>query len=108
MNLMLKKIKLPTMWLSPAGIIIEQKYVTISQRELTTTILGKRKNITINELNREVINIRKQNNSMVPNIVHSFDASNIALLVQNVSSNFCFNSFNLLTFMIASRQMLMM
>ena len=47
--------------------------------------------------NKNNTDIRKQNNSIVPNIVHSFDASNIALLVDNISSNFSENKLNLLT-----------
>jgi DNA-directed RNA polymerase len=48
-------------------------------------------------MDRNVTDIRKQNNSIVPNVVHSFDASNIALLIENISSNFSVNKFNLLT-----------
>jgi len=97
MNKMLKILNLPTIWLSPAGLIIEQNYSPTYKREIITSILGKRNSITINELNRKKIDIRKQNNSIVPNIVHSFDASNIALLIKNISSNFCDKNFNLLT-----------
>lgn len=49
------------------------------------------------EMDRNVTDIRKQNNAIVPNVVHSFDASNIALLVENISSNFSDNKMNLLT-----------
>ena len=43
------------------------------------------------------IDVRRQNNSIVPNVVHSFDASNIALLVENISSSFSEKNINLLT-----------
>lgn len=97
MNKLLKKLKLPTIWLTPAGLIIEQNYAPIKSRDLTTSILGKRRGITLREMDRNVTDIRKQNNSIVPNVVHSFDASNIALLVENISSNFSVNKMNLLT-----------
>lgn len=48
-------------------------------------------------MNKEDINIRKQNNAIVPNIVHSFDASNIALLIKSITSSYTDNSMNLLT-----------
>jgi DNA-directed RNA polymerase len=48
-------------------------------------------------MNKEEIDIRKQNNAIVPNIVHSFDAANISLLVKIVSSNFDTRKMNLLT-----------
>jgi DNA-dependent RNA polymerase len=97
MNLLLKILKLPTIWLTPAGLIIEQNYAPLKKRELETSILGKRKSISITELNRNLTDIRKQNNSIVPNIVHSFDASNIALLVENISSNFKNKKMDLIT-----------
>jgi DNA-directed RNA polymerase len=97
MNKLLKIFKLPTIWLSPAGLIIEQKYAPLKKRNLETSILGKRKSISITEMNRNLIDLRKQNNSIVPNVVHSFDASNIALLVENISSNFTIKKMNLIT-----------
>lgn len=97
MNKMLKKLKLHTVWLTPAGLIIEQNYSPLVKREITTSILGRRKSISLKEKNRNLTDIRKQNSAIVPNIVHSFDASNIALLVKNISSNFCDKKMNLLT-----------
>jgi DNA-dependent RNA polymerase len=97
MNKLLRNIKLPTIWLTPGGIIVKQNYLTSYKRELTTSILGKRGNISIVEMNKEEIDIRKQNNAIVPNIVHSFDAANISLLIQIVSSNFDTLKMNLLT-----------
>jgi DNA-dependent RNA polymerase len=97
MNKLLRNIKLPTIWLTPGGIIIEQGYSTSYSRDIPTSILGKRRNIRIMEMNKEEIDIRKQNNAIVPNIVHSFDASNISLLIKIVSSNFDTRKINLLT-----------
>jgi DNA-directed RNA polymerase len=77
--------------------LFNKNYVGIKKRELTTSILGKRKSITIKEMNKLEPDIRKQNHAIVPNIVHSFDASNISLLVKNLSNNFTENNFNLLT-----------
>lgn len=97
LNKLLRSIKLPTIWLTPAGIIIEQNYPTSFKKEISTSILGKRNSIIIEEMNKEEIDIRKQNNAIVPNIVHSFDASNIALLIKIISSEFNNNKMNLLT-----------
>nr|QWO71408.1 RNA polymerase [Termitomyces sp. K2P1] len=97
MNKLLKDLKLPTIWLTPAGLIIEQNYRPFISRELTTSILGKRRSITLREFDQTAIDLRRQNNAIVPNVVHSFDASNIALLVENISSSFSENQINLLT-----------
>jgi len=48
-------------------------------------------------MDRNLTDFRKQNNFIVPNIVHSFDASNIALLVENITFNFTLNKLNLIT-----------
>jgi len=45
-------------------------------------------------MDRNLTDLRKQNNSIVPIIVHSFDASVIALLLENITSNFTLNEFN--------------
>nr|QWO71409.1 RNA polymerase [Termitomyces sp. T123] len=97
MNKLLKYLKLPTIWLSPAGLIIEQNYAPLIKRKIETSILGKRKTISIAEMDKNLTDLRKQNNSIVPNVVHSFDASNIALLVENITSNFTSNKMNLIT-----------
>ena len=52
--------------------------------ELVTSILGKKKYITIRKPIKDKINLRKQNEGIVPNITHSFDASNIS---NNLSNN---------------------
>jgi DNA-directed RNA polymerase len=95
MNRMLKKLKLATIWLSPSGLLIEQRYSPLSERELTTSILGKRKSITIKSPIKDETDLRKQNNAIVPNIVHSFDASNIALLVKGLTEEY--KNINLIT-----------
>jgi len=98
MNRLLKKLNLSTVWLSPSGLIIEQNYSAVNSRELTTSILGKRKSISIKELDKDKMDLRKQNNAIVPNLVHSFDASNISLLVKNLTDDFNpMHKINLLT-----------
>jgi DNA-directed RNA polymerase len=95
MNRMLKKLRLATIWLSPSGFLIEQIYSPFKERELTTSILGKLKSITIRSPIKEETDLRKKNNAIIPNIVHSFDASNIALLVKGLTEEF--KAINLIT-----------
>ena len=47
--------------------------------------------------NKNNTDIRKQNNSIVPNIVHSFDASNIAVLIDYLISNSNGHNLDLIT-----------
>jgi DNA-directed RNA polymerase, mitochondrial len=87
MNKQLKKLNLNPMWLTPGGLIIEQRYVFTEEKELISSILGKRKSITRRTPIKDKINLKKQNEGIVPNVVHSFDASNIALLVKELLKN---------------------
>jgi DNA-directed RNA polymerase, mitochondrial len=87
MNKQLKKLNLNPIWLTPGGLIIEQRYVFKKEKELTSTILGKRKSVTLRIPIKDKINLKKQNEGIVPNIVHSFDASNISLLIKELLKN---------------------
>jgi DNA-directed RNA polymerase, mitochondrial len=86
-NRFLKLLGLSTVWLTPSGMLIEQHYSKIIKEELVTNILGKRKSITINKIDKNTINLQKQNSGIVPNLVHSLDASNIALLIKKWDTN---------------------
>jgi hypothetical protein len=81
MNKLLKKLNLSTIWLSPSGIIVEQKYVKMDKFIFTSSVMGKRHSITYQKPNKDKININKQNAAIMPNITHTLDAANIALLV---------------------------
>ena len=99
-NRFLKKLKLNVIWLVPEGVILEQKYVKTKKIQLTSSTYGKRKYLTFQDYDLDdkgnfKLNLLKQNLGIVPNIVHSFDAANIRLLVKELSS---FNvNINLLT-----------
>jgi DNA-directed RNA polymerase len=62
---------------------ISKKYVKFTKLNITNNILGKRHNITIRKRTTD-INYVKQINAIVPNIIHSFDASHIAILVREI------------------------
>jgi len=87
MNKELKNLNLHPIWLTPGGLIIEQRYVFTEENELNSSILGKRKSITRRVPIKDKINLRKQNEGIVPNLVHSFDASNISLLIKELLKN---------------------
>jgi DNA-directed RNA polymerase len=138
MNNLLKDLKLRTIWLTPSGLLVEQEYVTSYSHELVTSVLGKRKSLTLNlyedpnnEINKKLktkdtkktkklstqskeiqvkrdiyldlpnsslginsckisllkndkISSKRQNDGIMPNLVHSMDAAHIAILIKNV------------------------
>jgi DNA-dependent RNA polymerase len=94
MNKFLKNLNLNPIWLTPGGLIIEQRYVETKRKIIPSNIIGKKSSITILRYNKDKINL-KNNEAIVPNLVHSFDASNISLLIkQLLNTN---NNINILT-----------
>ena len=57
------------------------------KKKIPTNILGKRKQITVKKAIKGKINLRKQNEGICPNLVHSFDASNISILIKQLLKN---------------------
>ena len=53
-------------------------------KEKSSSILGKKKSITIRKPIENKINLKKQNEGISPNITHSFDASNVSLLIKRL------------------------
>ena len=83
MNKALTQLNLNNVWLSPNGIIVEQRYVKVNKIIHSFRFLGQRRSITINELNKDVINIKKQDSAIMPNITHTLDAANISLVIND-------------------------
>ena len=81
MNKLLKLLDLNNVWLSPSGIIVEQRYVNMDKTIKTFSFLGKRRSITIRKPNKNQINLMKQDAAIMPNLTHTLDAANIALVV---------------------------
>jgi DNA-directed RNA polymerase len=62
---------------------------------LVTSILGRRSQTTIRKPIKDQINLKKQNEGIVANVTHSFDASNISLLIKSLLETQ--NNINILT-----------
>jgi len=84
MNKILTKLGLGVIWLTPAGMIITQKYVDTISIEIISSMFGNRNSVTLSKPILDKINLRKQNTGIVPNIVHSLDATNVAILIKNI------------------------
>lgn len=76
---------LSTFWKTPSGLILEQRYVNPEDTVLRTTILGKKKSITLHRYKKDgSVILSKQNKGIIPNIIHSLDAANISILVNDI------------------------
>lgn len=88
------KMGIPVIWKTPNGLNIEQKYMKTEKKEYKYSILGKVKTLELT-VKKDTISFRKQNLGVVPNLIHSMDASNISLLVESFSK--LIDNFQLLT-----------
>jgi DNA-directed RNA polymerase len=64
-------------------------------KTISSSLQGRRKSISIRKFVEDKIDLRKQNEAIVPNLVHSFDASNISLLIKGLDD--VQNNINMLT-----------
>ena len=96
MNTFIKNtnLNIPIAWTTPSGLIIEQKYIQFEKNKYNYSVLGKRKSLTL-RTKKDKINLRKQNEGIIPNIVHSMDAANVSLLLNSIL-NFN-NNINVIT-----------
>ena len=70
-------------WTVPAGLEVKQKYLKSEAIELKP-FKYSRTGFKLNKPNKEIINLFKQKRSLMPNLVHSLDASSLSLLVDNL------------------------
>lgn len=96
MNKLLKELgsDLGIIWKTPGGLIVEQKYVQFDVDTVTTSILGRKKSISLKKP-KDSLDLRKQNHGIIPNLIHSLDASNISILVNKLIEDN--NHINILT-----------
>lgn len=86
MNSFLKNLgsDLAILWKTPSGLILEQKYIKFDKKNIKTNILGRPKTITLKVPLIDKLDLKKQNQGIVPNLIHSLDASNISILVNKM------------------------
>jgi DNA-directed RNA polymerase len=73
------ELGLPIVWTVPSGLNVKQKYLKSEAIELKP-FKYSRTTFSIKKLTK-VINTNKQNRALMPNLVHSLDASSLCLLV---------------------------
>lgn len=74
-------LNIPIIWRPPAGLTVKQYYVESDTIQIKPFKFSK----TVFNLNKpkKVINKIKQNRALFPNLIHSLDASSLALLVDS-------------------------
>ena len=79
----LGELKLPFFWQTPAGMSVSMSSVLMKTHRVRQNIIKKAKPISI-LIPTENINYKKIKLGLMPNFIHSLDASNIHLLISNI------------------------
>jgi hypothetical protein len=81
-------LNLPLTWFTPTGMKITQNYYKQKKNIISVSIFGKSKKIVLKE-NTNKIDKNKQIQSIIPNIIHSLDASHLINIIKSsVNDNF--------------------
>ena len=87
------KLNLPIPRVLPSGAIISQSYLDSKMLKIRPFGFINTK-YTFKTIIKDKFDVRKQSNALMPNLIHSLDASSIALLYKELSEN---NSYDLYT-----------
>lgn len=82
------KLELPVTWITPSGLKITQNYFKKKKKVISISIFGKTKKVVIKE-NLNKLDKGKQIQAIIPNIIHSLDASHLLNILKNaIQDNF--------------------
>lgn len=76
------KLNMPIVWFTPSGLEICQFYYVSKIEKVKLTYFGKTRTSVIREW-KGIVDKNKQNQSIVPNIIHSLDASHLINVINS-------------------------
>jgi hypothetical protein len=79
------KLNIAMSWFTPAGLKITQHYLKSKQSNIAYKLFGKTKKIVLKEWTDE-LNKQKQTQAIIPNIIHSLDATHLINLLIRAST----------------------
>ena len=82
---LLNKLNMTIIWFTPTGLEIVQKYHKSTQRKIGVSLSGKSKTMVLREWTNE-IDKNKQVAAIIPNIIHSLDASHIMQIIMDLEN----------------------
>jgi DNA-directed RNA polymerase len=77
------KLEIPLSWFTPMGLKLTQHYLNSKINKISISMGGKNKTLVLREFKDE-INKRKQIQAIIPNIIHSLDASHLIKIISYV------------------------
>ena len=86
MSDLLTKAKLPITWSAPSGLQITQNYLKTEVHKASIKSGNVAKTIVMRQSKKDTLDNRKQKQAIIPNVIHSLDASHLINLVSTANS----------------------
>jgi DNA-directed RNA polymerase len=80
----LNSLELPVNWETPAGLKIKYQQIKFNPKVINNKLIQRNNPITISMPTNEIDKL-KMSRSFMPNFIHSLDATNVHLLIKNLS-----------------------
>jgi len=78
------KLEIPLSWYTPVGLKLTQHYLNSKTNKISISMGNKKKTLVLREF-KDTINKRKQIQAIIPNIIHSLDASHLIQIINSVN-----------------------
>jgi DNA-directed RNA polymerase, mitochondrial len=86
MTKLLNKLEIPVIWLTPSGLEIVQNYYISKQNKIAINFAGRTKKMVIRDWS-EKVDKSKQSQGIIPNIIHSLEASHFMNVIIYANEN---------------------
>lgn len=80
------KLGIPMTWITPSGLKITQLYLKSKNKEVSVSIFRKTKKMVFKEKTNN-LNKLKQSQAIIPNIIHSLDASHLINIIKSADTD---------------------
>jgi DNA-directed RNA polymerase len=79
----MKKLELPIDWVTPSGMTVSMSNRILKSKQIKTSLIKKSKPISI-LIPTDQLDYKNIKTGLMPNFIHSLDASNIHILIKNI------------------------
>ena len=83
------KLNIPLSWITPQGMEIVQYYLVTEEKKIGINIFGKRRKVVLKSV-IDKLNTSKQIQAIIPNIIHSLDASHLMKVILSCVKSGCY------------------
>jgi hypothetical protein len=82
---LMNMLGLPVIWFTPSGLEITQNYYKFKEIKVAISFAGKSKKLVLKDWTKE-LDKRSQMGALIPNIVHSLDASHLMEVIKKIKA----------------------